>query len=1406
MDLSSTKDFWIHPNALTITLNYFGDQQLIQTSMLAGAVIMAYNKDYIGYNAAHDFREWKLQAYPTQLSDTCEYFVHAVLSRDGDSAMIVYSPTKRGITGETYNAKGELIDSTSSTDSWYIYLGTISASVDADGVTVDRVWTDGLHTGTLATDQYRMEEAQGDWALMFELVNDSIKVLKTITSATINALTVATNFIFGGKTFTGTAGAEDAGKVNKRNDATLPTTGYVQKEIEALDDHFLIKDGDKAQEVGGDVSFFGEVTANTLKVQRNSTINGHISINKKDDDDDVAIISSNYSDTAGQISGFLLTKSGLLTVGGIKAMSFEIFEVIYNKIRSIGGKLSLSSTGNVESCQFVLKDGLGAITPEEFYADNSTYILADIDYVILKIKEDEVNGGLIPFAHNDILYGYVNKVGESGQYARGGQSCMYVLSTNDEIAESNSATDDSKMTIRCKLFAGDVTDENGRLLYDNENRVIGNMPPTNGMTLAHRGNVNSKYPERMTSFFVDSQFGNIVMLQNVTEPVITSSNYATILGVLPTSLFLEVKDLFSQINEYSPVVYAEYGIFRNLIQYNHQGQPIQRENNRGEWSKDEVYRNLTDYYDTVTYEGSLYKCIKDETTANPKESSDWLLLVARGENATFNNIIYNSNFDMLEVDGALQYWYDNDGNPLTSDNVTAEDSGYNSYSKSTAGWVGYTTIPVTIKQGETYTLSCLAKTEGTPTSNTSIYMGFVLDIPKGDLEVIKLNVKRVTSNANNTRTEIYFGECQEWTRRNITFKYIKEGELKNVALRLYVWSAGIEARFQQIKLERGEKVTLYSKSSHDLQGKDGADGEAWEWTNMVHNANFVMDGSTLKDWDASISNAVKVQKNAFQSYNSFGGRIGSDTTFLKQTISLNKGTYTLSFRCLQTNISGNAWVGFKSTGGISITPISTSTKDATSADDYSERYIINSTSNSYDQCEFRITTTALSDVTISFGNIGGYSVYFACPQLEVGEKVTSFSPSLSDLKGPAGEAGASLYPAGEWDAKVEYVKTSTTIPFVVYNNEYFILKADRALGSSYSPENENYWEVFTKYKAFYTEFLMANWAKFGSAKGAIFYDKFLFSQDGIEGHLKEETSYGAYMDNMFDNVGDTNNPDYRLNGNFIPNLFLDFNAGALKVTKLSEPYVSIKGNADGWKCFEIDAHANHNVKIFENISNTSETFSAFEFKNNLVLLPEYDSSWGEDGQHFTILKEFGGLEYAEAMFKADRFNNYDIICCDDGILDMSKTLGSPEYFGNWFIWKGMRSKFVMITPGMMLRLRTQIKDNVCYWYIENASDYSTIDARFFITSNSYARTAKITKPSEGTYTTITFDNNGASPQNNLTNDESWYVPMLLAPSGMFDDVKGTNSRTYFDIAISIGNVKGGNVAPIRTMHSNDFNW
>lgn len=405
MALSSTKDFWIHQSALTFTLNYFGNPQLIQTSMLAGAVIMAYHKDYIPYDAAHNFRQWKLTAYPTQLNDTVEYYVHAELSRSGNTAMIIYSPVKRDLEGRS------LIDGTwdnvTSEESYFIYLGTISASVDANGSSVDRVWTDGFYTGTLATDQYRMEEATGDWAKMFRWnsANDTIEVLKTIVSATINKLSVATQFIFGGKTFTGTAGSADSGNASKRNDATLPTSGYVAKEIEALDDHFLVKDETKAQTVGGDVTFTDDVViegdhtvGGSQAISGNQSIKGTQEVKGRTQFRDKVEFGKN-----GFAEGLTGYGGQVDEHGRAKFRSLELYESLtvpeinYNRITVLAGTQWRSAGGGIIESVVVDVDG------------NSNAIASGV--VTLKLEEGEI--GKVDV--DDLCMGIFHNIADTSQ-------------------------------------------------------------------------------------------------------------------------------------------------------------------------------------------------------------------------------------------------------------------------------------------------------------------------------------------------------------------------------------------------------------------------------------------------------------------------------------------------------------------------------------------------------------------------------------------------------------------------------------------------------------------------------------------------------------------------------------------------------------------------------------------------------------------------------------------------------------------------------------------------------------------------------------------------------------------------------------------------------------------------------
>ena len=658
MAVSSIKDFWIHPNALTITLNYFGDPQLIQTSMLAGSVILAYNKNYIGYDAAHNYREWKLQTFPTQLNDTCAYYVHAELSRDGDTAMIIYSPVKRDIEGRRFI--DGIWDSTTSSASWFIYLGEISASVDAEGATVERVWTDGLYTGTLATDQQRLEDAQGDWALMFQLNSATglIDVLKTISNATINAINIVSKIVFGGKTITGIAGVDETEV--KVSDATLPTTAYTSK-------HFLIKDQDIEQEVKGGITFEKNVKvkgdnriegnqfiSGNQEINSNQTINGDnivkgtTRITSDKGLTDIALLIGDYIEEGDIIQGAAVTKGGVASFAKVKAPSMQIYELYYNRKTAVQGEFIFSDGDTVDTVTYVcangdrwthqqVANGLFSPTPGSY-----AYI-----HLGLSIPYD---GYVTSFAEHDILYANINNIAETGSSAKTGKCFMRVLKDNE--IEGIVGVDNNGTALNV-------------LLYPDEATPTGeNMLPTPRMTITRHGNeVNT---DRQDIFIISSEDGRLAQLTGVDSPIIHSDTaYGIVLGRLPQNLIEYIKKAgYSYLNPAQPYLYARGAVIQDLILIDYKGKVIKTQNYRGVWvapteAEESQYRVTETMYDTVTHNGSLWQCNVDMTTEEPRGGiNDWLLLVAKGQDPVpmTVNILNNTSFTKVDAEGNLEGW------------------------------------------------------------------------------------------------------------------------------------------------------------------------------------------------------------------------------------------------------------------------------------------------------------------------------------------------------------------------------------------------------------------------------------------------------------------------------------------------------------------------------------------------------------------------------------------------------------------------------------------------------------------------------------------------------------------------------------------------------------------------------
>lgn len=267
MPVSSSTEHWIKPDALTINLNHFGDPDYLQVSVLAGAVVMAFKQDVIGYNAAHNYRTWPLEAANTYLETSSAYNVYARLTRSevNARALIVYDTVIRDIEGReiTYAEDGSEVLGDASADYFFVYLGQISGSVDSNGQSVQREWLIDFRFGSLDTSQYRNEESGGEWQKMFRLnkVTDMIDVLKTFSSAIFKKLFIGEKVILDIKR---SVDSDEEVPVSDENLATSQfTTEYVEQELEKLDDRFLSKVKDdstphnlgvgKNLSVGGDI-------------------------------------------------------------------------------------------------------------------------------------------------------------------------------------------------------------------------------------------------------------------------------------------------------------------------------------------------------------------------------------------------------------------------------------------------------------------------------------------------------------------------------------------------------------------------------------------------------------------------------------------------------------------------------------------------------------------------------------------------------------------------------------------------------------------------------------------------------------------------------------------------------------------------------------------------------------------------------------------------------------------------------------------------------------------------------------------------------------------------------------------------------------------------------------------------
>lgn len=1024
----------------------------------------------------------------------------------------------------------------------------------------------------------------------------------------------------------------------KVKDSTKPTDANVYSALRSREEFAKRKEEETFSEkvtFNKDIDVKGKASVGSLEVGKDANIKGNQSVGGNQTINGTQEVgglqtlhggfqTSNFNNAAGQITGAHLTPDGKLYVSVLKANNFEIDQLIFNVVKAQGGEYVYSTSCEIESCIYVMKDG-SQLTPDAFYA------LADHDWhqiahVLITLKEDEFTQYGNPFVVGDIIYGKVNKVQESGKHAVGGECIMHIT-----------AVEDNTLNITAQLY------------QVGEYGLVGNIPPIEDMVIAHRGNKDG-VQGRTTSFYLSTITGNLVMLYNVTTPTLSAANYGATFGKLPYDLYVQVLTHYAGLQPEDPVVYAKYLVTENWIQRDHLGQPIKFEVYRGDWRydvavSDKPYVVTLSTYDTVTHNGAKWRVVTSNTKTEPRDGfGDW-------ERLTDANITVYA----LAPSSNIIYIRD-------------------------AGVVTPSELDVTVK------------------STTSLGEEIISD--QATLVARNLTVW-YTIDGGSERKMLVLGGTKVFVAEDGSV-FVTEAENDNAPnVPLYLEGESIDLS------KVSDNITLYLVENYPDNPADKAS----------YVIPVVNDGASPLGLELTPS-ALSVPVDA-TTLATAGVRDYESTVRLKQGVSYIDDISEYTMQLTYTLRSGE--VG---TSNILDTDYI--------VDDWSEGtgwkiYVQSGNGIVKNKQIERI------DISILHG------------EAVIATGAILFNYLERGITGPAGKDGPFLYPAGTWNAGTEYKFTYQldsngnivndsdnnpiviAKPFVYYKSpegaeNYYVLEKNVPEGSNIAVTNTEYWKPFTKIQYIFTEALMANWARLGGTNGAYFWGNYMFSTRGID-ERGNSIDIPAFAESMF--------TDGKLNGTIIPNLFLDFYSGGAKFGKLTESYINIRQTeyTNGKHLlprYDIDLNGCHNVSC-EALLNQVDTTCVVVMPKNI---PDSEELIIE-GTHSTVVHQYNA-GYSMNPYSAEYAGCAVMVVADNAMFESSTDFGSLLGYdevqqekmptNGWFIWKGCyRSKFVMLAPGAMLKLRScMLEDGGMVWFVENSSDFEILNARMEIYADYYA--------------------------------------------------------------------------------------
>ena len=238
---ATTRNYWIAPNAISISLNALGNANRIQGNVASGSVISCYiesvkpesdgeeyagNGDGLGLDNGRNPKRWPLAISPTYFNSDEAKYVYVAIPRKaslGTQAIVVFPSEKIDLYGK--NSSDEQIGSI---DYFYIWLqGIISAP---SGSPQARGWTQDIIWGSLGTYEDIIDVSDSDW---FSYESETVTFLKKIV---MKVGSFFENIFLGEHELTGvaTAATEDE-YIN--SDTLVATPNFIRQ-------HYLRKDAD----------------------------------------------------------------------------------------------------------------------------------------------------------------------------------------------------------------------------------------------------------------------------------------------------------------------------------------------------------------------------------------------------------------------------------------------------------------------------------------------------------------------------------------------------------------------------------------------------------------------------------------------------------------------------------------------------------------------------------------------------------------------------------------------------------------------------------------------------------------------------------------------------------------------------------------------------------------------------------------------------------------------------------------------------------------------------------------------------------------------------------------------------------------------------------------------------------